>query len=44
MQKLVRGNELELAVSVGVVMGGVEELTAAAAELLARRCETLGQW
>ncbi len=44
LQKLIRGNELELAVSVGLVLEGLEELTSVAAELLSRRCETLGKW
>ena len=44
MQKLLRGNELELAVSVGLVLEDVEDLTSIAAELLSRRCEKLGKW
>ena len=44
MQKLLRGNELELAVSVGLVLEDVGDLTSIAAELLSRRCEKLGRW
>jgi hypothetical protein len=40
----VRGNELELAASVGTVLGHTPQLTHMALELLARRCERLGKW
>ena len=44
LQKLIRGNELELAISVGRVLGNLEALTGLATELLSRRCEKLGRW
>ena len=44
MLKLLRSSEFELALSIGRVLKGVDELTATAAEYLARRCERLGRW
>ena len=45
MQKLLRGHSLELAASVGHVIGEeVADLTSVALELLARRCEKIGRW
>ncbi|XP_012945972.1 WD repeat-containing protein 17, partial [Aplysia californica] len=44
MSKLIRGHELELALSVGRVLGGATEETDVVLELLSRRCETLGKW
>ena len=44
MSKLIRGNELELAVSVGTVLGNVPAQLRVATELLSRRCEFLGKW
>ncbi|KAL3878905.1 hypothetical protein ACJMK2_031231 [Sinanodonta woodiana] len=42
--RLIQGNELELAVSVGLVLGNLTEHMAVAVELLSRRCEHLGKW
>ena len=44
MLKLLRSSEFELALSIGHVLEGVDELTTTAAEYLARRCERLGRW
>ncbi|XP_014672534.1 PREDICTED: WD repeat-containing protein 17-like [Priapulus caudatus] len=44
MCKLIRGNELELAVCVGTVLGTVPDLTAVALSYLSRRCERLDKW
>ena len=44
MSKLIRGNELELAISVGTVLGNVPAHLRLATELLSRRCEHLGKW
>ena len=44
MCKLIRGGELELAVSVGLVLKSVDAQLRVAVELLSRRCEQLGRW
>lgn len=44
MCKLIRGGELELAVSVGLVLRSVDAQLRVALELLSRRCENLGKW
>ncbi|WAQ98157.1 WDR17-like protein [Mya arenaria] len=44
MSRLLQGNELELAVAMGTVLGGVDSLLHTAIELLSRRCERLGKW
>ncbi|CAH1777058.1 unnamed protein product [Owenia fusiformis] len=46
MSKLIRGNELELAVSIGRVLKNqdVGALTNVATEYLVRRCENIGKW
>ena len=44
MCKLIRGGELELAVSVGLVLKTVAAQLCMALELLSRRCENLGRW
>nr|XP_006816968.1 PREDICTED: WD repeat-containing protein 17-like [Saccoglossus kowalevskii] len=46
MSKLIRGNELELAISVGLSLNVNEhcELTYLATELLAKRCEKISMW
>ncbi|KAK7486957.1 hypothetical protein BaRGS_00021773 [Batillaria attramentaria] len=44
MSKLIKGNELELAVSIGMVLGRVPHHLRVATELLSRRCEHLGRW
>ena len=44
MSKLIRGHELELAVSVGRVLTSAPRHTDLALGLLARRCEALGRW
>ncbi|XP_064607979.1 WD repeat-containing protein 17-like isoform X2 [Liolophura sinensis] len=44
LRKLIRGNELELAASIGKVLGKEDLLTHLAIEFLARRCEDLGKW
>lgn len=44
MQCLIQGHELELAASVGVVLGNVSKQTHQALEYLSRRCEHLGKW
>ena len=44
MSKLLRGNELELAISVGTVLGSVPTHLRLATELLSRRCEHIGKW
>lgn len=44
MSKLIRGNELELAVSVGTVLDNVPGELKMAIHLLSRRCEHLGYW
>ncbi|KAG9479908.1 hypothetical protein GDO78_011761 [Eleutherodactylus coqui] len=45
MANLIRGNELELAVCVGTVIGeGAEQATQYALELLARKCMTVTTW
>ncbi|XP_056009977.1 WD repeat-containing protein 17-like isoform X2 [Ostrea edulis] len=44
VQRLIQGHELELAASVGVVLGNVPEQTFQALEYLSRRCEHLGKW
>ncbi|KAL8623251.1 hypothetical protein ACOMHN_062737 [Nucella lapillus] len=44
MCKLLRGNELELAISVGTVLGNVPSHLRLATHLLSRRCEHLGKW
>ncbi|KAL4230509.1 Anaphase-promoting complex subunit 4 WD40 domain [Mactra antiquata] len=42
--KLIQGNELELAVSMGLVLGNLQSYTSLAIEMLSRRCERLGLW
>lgn len=45
MTNLIRGNELELAVSVGTVLGEcAAQATHYALELLARKCMTIPTW
>jgi len=44
MCKLIRGGEIELAVSVGLVLKSVDAQLRVAVELLSRRCENLGKW
>lgn len=44
MSKLIRGNELELAISVGTILGNVPAHLRLATELLSRRCEHIGKW
>lgn len=45
MANLIRGNELELAVSVGTVLGEcAAQATHYALELLARKCMTVTTW
>lgn len=45
MANLIRGNELELAVSVGTVLGEcAAQATQYALELLARKCMTITTW
>ncbi|XP_064637319.1 WD repeat-containing protein 17-like isoform X2 [Lineus longissimus] len=44
MSKLIRGNELELAVSAGMVLNKAMPLTYVALELLSRKCEKIGRW
>lgn len=44
MSKLIRGNELELAVSVGRVLRTVPDQLQVATQLLSQRCELLGRW
>lgn len=44
VQCLIQGHELELAASVGVVLGNVSKQTHQALEYLSRRCEHLGKW
>ncbi|KAK3100008.1 hypothetical protein FSP39_013425 [Pinctada imbricata] len=44
MWKLIQGHELELAVSIGTVLGNVPEQTYLAFEYLSRRCEHLQKW
>lgn len=46
MSKLIMGNELELAVSVGMALKGhcSNEYFETAARLLARKCEKLSKW
>ncbi|XP_076467583.1 LOW QUALITY PROTEIN: WD repeat-containing protein 17-like [Babylonia areolata] len=44
MSKLIRGNELELAISMGTVLGNVPQHLRLATHLLSRRCEHLGKW
>ncbi|GFS08154.1 WD repeat-containing protein 17, partial [Elysia marginata] len=44
LSKLIRGHELELAVSVGLVLGTFQKETDVALGLLSRRCEALGKW
>nr|KAI8756432.1 WD repeat-containing protein 17-like [Biomphalaria glabrata] len=44
LSKLIRGHELELAMSVGLVLGGATSQTDIVLELLSRRCEALGKW
>lgn len=44
LSKLIRGHELELAVSVGLVLGNYPKETDVALGLLSRRCEALGKW
>ncbi|XP_041358787.1 WD repeat-containing protein 17-like [Gigantopelta aegis] len=44
MSKLIRGNELELAVSIGTVLNTTPQHLHNAIELLSRRCEQLGKW
>jgi len=44
MCKLIRGGEIELAVSVGLVLKSVDAQLRVALELLSRRCENLGRW
>ncbi|XP_059144021.1 WD repeat-containing protein 17-like [Physella acuta] len=41
---LIRGHELELALSIGQVLGNVCKETDIAIELLSRRCEGVGRW
>ncbi|GFN83793.1 WD repeat-containing protein 17, partial [Plakobranchus ocellatus] len=42
--KLIRGHELELAVSIGQVLGNCPNETDVAIGFLSRRCEALGKW
>lgn len=42
--KLIKGNELELAVAMGTVLGNLQQYTSVAMEMLSRRCERLGNW
>jgi len=44
MCKLIRGGEIELAVSIGLVLRSVDSQLRVAVELLSRRCENLGKW
>jgi len=45
MANLIRGNELELAISVGTVLGeSAAQATHYALELLARKCMTVTTW
>ncbi|KAK3740724.1 hypothetical protein RRG08_048968 [Elysia crispata] len=44
LSKLIRGHELELAVSVGLILGNCPDETDVALGLLSRRCEALGKW
>lgn len=44
LSKLIRGNELELAVSMGIVINDNSHMFHLAVELLARKCEKLGKW
>ncbi|KAK6173871.1 hypothetical protein SNE40_017251 [Patella caerulea] len=44
MSTLIRGHELELAVSVGIVLGDVIQYVDYAVQLLSTRCERLGKW
>ncbi|XP_068702720.1 WD repeat-containing protein 17-like [Montipora foliosa] len=44
LSKLIRGNELELAVSVGMVLKDNTPEYHLAVELLSRKCEKLGKW
>ena len=44
MASLIQGHELELAVAMGKVLGGVDEYTTVAVEMLSRRCEHLQKW
>ena len=44
MAHLIQGHELELAVAMGKVLGGVDEYTTVAVEMLSRRCEHLQKW
>ena len=44
LSKLIRGNELELAVSMGMAMNDNSHMYHLAVELLARKCERLGKW
>ncbi|RUS73072.1 hypothetical protein EGW08_019169 [Elysia chlorotica] len=44
LSKLIRGHELELAVSIGLVLGNCPNETDVALGLLSRRCEALGKW
>lgn len=44
LSKLIRGNEIELAVSIGMVLKDNSQIYHLAVELLARKCEKLGKW
>ena len=44
LSKLIRGNELELAVSMGMVISDNSHMYHQAVEYLARKCERLGKW
>ena len=44
LSKLIRGNELELAVSIGMVLNDDSQMYHLAVEFLARKCERLGKW
>eukprot|EP00058_Branchiostoma_floridae_P026109 XP_002611599.1 hypothetical protein BRAFLDRAFT_56820 [Branchiostoma floridae] len=44
MSKLIRGNELELAISLGTTIGKTPRLTYLATELLAQRCTRINRW
>ena len=44
LSKLVRGNELELAVSIGMVLHDSSSTFHLATELLAKKCERLNRW
>ncbi|KAH9519882.1 WD repeat-containing protein 17 [Bulinus truncatus] len=44
VSKLIRGNELELALCIGLVLNGAPSQTDIVLELLSRRCEALGKW